>query len=79
MIRTQVYISRQERDLLRQLAEETGKSKSQMIREALDEYLEQQLGIKIQTPKTYLDKYWSNPIDIVIWFWYNIFLDIIYI
>ena len=40
MVRTQIYITEQERMGLKCLAESTGKTQSELIREALDRYLE---------------------------------------
>lgn len=36
MIRTQIYLTKQERDALRRLAVESGKKQSELIREAID-------------------------------------------
>jgi hypothetical protein len=36
MIRTQIYLTEQERDALRALAAESGKKQSELIREAID-------------------------------------------
>ena len=41
MVRTQVYLTEQEQQVLRNLAGITGKSQSQLIREAIDRMVEQ--------------------------------------
>jgi len=41
MVRTQVYLTKKERDALAALAEATGKKQSQLIREAVDRLIEQ--------------------------------------
>jgi predicted transcriptional regulator len=41
MVRTQVYLTKTERDKLAALAEATGKKQSQLIREAVDHLIEQ--------------------------------------
>lgn len=41
MIRTQIYLTAQEQDSLRRLAGRTGKTQSQLIREAVDRLIEQ--------------------------------------
>jgi hypothetical protein len=40
MIRTQIYLTKRERDRLRRLAVRTGKSQSEIIRAAVDHWLE---------------------------------------
>lgn len=39
MIRTQLYITKQEQQLLRALINKTGKSQSELIRQALDKFI----------------------------------------
>jgi metal-responsive CopG/Arc/MetJ family transcriptional regulator len=39
MIRTQIYLTSEERDSLKKISEETGKKQSELIREAVDEYV----------------------------------------
>ena len=41
MIRTQIYLTEEERASLKQLAEERGTSQSALIREAVDQYLKE--------------------------------------
>jgi hypothetical protein len=40
MVRTQIYLTEREQESLGELAARTGRSKSDLIREALDEYLD---------------------------------------
>ena len=44
MVRTQVYLTEQERDELAALAKATGKKQSELIREAVDRLIEQSAG-----------------------------------
>jgi Ribbon-helix-helix protein, copG family len=39
MVRTQIYLTEQERDALRAIANETGKTQSELIRQALDKLI----------------------------------------
>lgn len=39
MIRTQIYLTEQERDALGQLAAETGRPQSELIRDAVDQFI----------------------------------------
>ncbi len=39
MVRTQIYLTEEEREDLRKIAKETGKKQSELIREAVDEYV----------------------------------------
>lgn len=41
MIRTQIYLTDREKKGIEELARETGRSQSELIREAIDAYLEQ--------------------------------------
>ena len=40
MVRTQIYLTEAERDALNALAEATGKKQSELIREAVDRYID---------------------------------------
>ncbi len=40
MVRTQIYLTREERDSLAALARATGKKQSELIREAVDQFVE---------------------------------------
>ena len=42
MVRTQIYLTERERDALRSLARARGGKQSELIREAIDSFLEQQ-------------------------------------
>lgn len=44
MVRTQIYLTRQEHGRLRRLAKRTGSSQSAIIRAAVDHWLEQKAG-----------------------------------
>ncbi len=39
MVRTQVYLTESEREALRMLSESSGKKKSELIRQAIDEFV----------------------------------------
>lgn len=41
MVRTQIYLTEQEQYALREMTERTGKTQSQLIREAVDQLIEQ--------------------------------------
>jgi len=40
MVRTQIYLTEQEQCALRELAQRTGRTQSELIREAVDRYIE---------------------------------------
>jgi hypothetical protein len=40
MVRTQIYLTAKERDALRDLARQTGKKQSELIRRAIDDFIE---------------------------------------
>jgi predicted transcriptional regulator len=40
MVRTQIYLTEKERDALRDLARQTGKKQSELIRRAIDDFLD---------------------------------------
>jgi len=42
MVRTQIYLTKREHALIRRAATRTGRSKSEIIRAAIDQWLEQQ-------------------------------------
>jgi hypothetical protein len=42
MVRTQIYLTKREHERLRRLAARTGRSQSELIRTAVDQFLEQQ-------------------------------------
>ncbi len=44
MVRTQIYLTEEERDGLEAMAESTGKKQSELIREAVDRFLELRKG-----------------------------------
>ena len=43
MVRTQIYLTEKERNSLHKIAKETGKKQSELIREAVDEYVAERL------------------------------------
>lgn len=51
MIRTQLYLTFQEKELLRQISKITGKSKYEIIRDSLNAYFENMGWIKFLTQK----------------------------
>jgi predicted transcriptional regulator len=40
MVRTQIYLTEKERDALRDLARQTGKKQSELIRRAIDDFID---------------------------------------
>lgn len=46
MIRAQIYLTTTEKQKLRSISQETGKSQSELIREAIDLFIESNLGKK---------------------------------
>ncbi len=42
MVRTQIYLTEKERSALQEMADETGKTQSELIRSAVDDFIEQQ-------------------------------------
>ncbi len=64
MIRTQVYLTEQERNGLLALAETSGKKQSELIREALDRFLAQFEETRIQTAVENAAGMWKDRDDL---------------
>jgi len=45
MVRTQIYLTRREHESLRRVAKRTGRAQSEIIRAAVDDWLEQKSGV----------------------------------
>lgn len=66
MIRAQIYLTKQERQKLTMLAHETGKSQSELIRDAIDQFIEKRQALK-QDKLTILREVkglWANRDDL---------------
>ena len=64
MIRTQIYLTEDERQGLDRVAKSTGKKQSEIIREAVDQYLDQSQGSRRATILKDAAGMWSNRKDL---------------
>lgn len=64
MIRTQIYLTKQERDELRRLARESGRKQSELIREAIDEFVERRQPQRTQAMLESLAGVWKDKADV---------------
>lgn len=64
MIRTQVYLTKEERDGLKAASEATGKKQSELIREAVDQYLEVARGERRQAILKEAAGLWADRKDL---------------
>ncbi len=64
MVRTQLYLTEDERNRLSQLARTTGKKQSELIREAVDAYLAKQAGNERAATLQRVAGIWSDRNDL---------------
>ncbi|MFA7238098.1 MAG: ribbon-helix-helix domain-containing protein, partial [Phycisphaeraceae bacterium] len=64
MVRTQVYLTKEERDELAILAETTGKRQSQLIREAVDQLIGRSSSARRQAVLNRAAGLWKNRKDL---------------
>jgi len=64
MIRTQLYLTEEERTRLSQLARRTGKKQSELVREAVDAYLDRQAVDERADALRQVVGIWSNRTDL---------------
>jgi metal-responsive CopG/Arc/MetJ family transcriptional regulator len=65
MVRTQIYLTFEERDSLQKISEETGKKQSELIREAVDEYVAERRGDRQLAIIEKVSGIWENRKDIL--------------
>ncbi len=65
MVRTQIYLTFEERDSLQKISEETGKKQSALIREAVDEYVAERRGDRQLAIIEKVSGIWENRKDIL--------------
>lgn len=64
MVRTQIYLTEEERDGLDALAKSTGKKQSELIREAVDRFLDLRKGNHRAAVLNEVAGMWSNRSDL---------------
>lgn len=64
MIRTQIYLTKRERDELKRLAKRSGRKQSELIRKAIDEFVERQRPEGMQTALDALAGAWKDKQDV---------------
>jgi predicted transcriptional regulator len=64
MIRTQIYLTKKERDELKRLARESGRKQSELIREAIDEFVERRQPQRTQAILDSLAGVWKDKADL---------------
>ena len=64
MVRTQVYLTKRERDEVAALAAATGKKQSEVIREAIDAWLEQSGGARLNAALDVAAGLWKDREDL---------------
>jgi len=64
MVRTQIYLTKQERDALLNLSRESGKKQSELIREAIDAFLAENAAAQRGDALKRLAGIWRNREDL---------------
>ena len=64
MVRTQIYLTKKERDALASLAESTGKKQSELIREAVDHLIDQSSRARKQAVIERIAGLWKDRDDL---------------
>lgn len=64
MVRTQIYLTEVEQEALRSLAQTTGRSQSELIREAIDAMLERQEPVDRRAAMRQARGMWSDRTDL---------------
>jgi hypothetical protein len=64
MLRTQIYLTEDERKMLAILSKETGQHLSALIREAIDQYIDRILSSKRKKRKSSAAGLWANRDDL---------------
>ena len=64
MVRTQVYLTKTERDELAALADATGKKQSELIRQAIDNLLEQSADARLEAAIDAVAGMWKDRKDL---------------
>jgi Arc/MetJ-type ribon-helix-helix transcriptional regulator len=64
MVRTQIYLTKSEQEALRSLARDTGRSQSELIREAIDSMLESREPVDRRATMRRAQGMWSDRDDL---------------
>ena len=64
MVRTQLYLTAEERDALSKLAQRTGRKQSELVREAVDAYLDREAGGERRQMLRELAGIWNDREDV---------------